>query len=301
MNATWLLRPAPARAGIPDVVLQLTAIILLLRPLDVWWVTGFVLLGAGLSLLYPSVRRTPLTWLALSALIAARIVQVWPLSDNHIYLLAYWCLAIGLALATAAPTLTLAASSRWLMGAAFAFAVLWKGLLSPDYLDGRFFRVTLLTDGRFADVLTLVGDMTADQVLDARAYLQPLPAGAELADPQWFGEPPRARALAAVVTWGGLIIEGLVAMLCLVPATGWVLTARHVSVLLFCATTYALAPVAGFGWLVATMGLAQCRREQHVVRAGYVTVFFAILLYSEIPWAGVLSDWLNGLRQGVAP
>src|SRR4026208_2182118 len=67
MWTRWL-RPHPD-GDAPDLPLQLTAIILLLRPLDVWWVTGFVLVGAGLSLLFAPVRRTPAIWLALSALI----------------------------------------------------------------------------------------------------------------------------------------------------------------------------------------------------------------------------------------
>ena len=45
--------------------------------------------------------RSPGSCCALLA--AARIVAVWPLSDNHIYLLAYWCLAIGLALGRRRP------------------------------------------------------------------------------------------------------------------------------------------------------------------------------------------------------
>ena len=60
---------------------------------------------------------------------------------------------------------------------------------------------------------------------------------------------------------------------------------------MFCATTYALAPVAGFGWLIATMGLAQCRPNQRTLRVAYITVFLLILLYSEVPWTGVLADW----------
>jgi hypothetical protein len=59
----------------------------------------------------------------------------------------------------------------------------------------------------------------------------------------------------------------------------------------FCGTTYALAPVAGFGWLLATMGLAQCHARQRVLRNAYVGVFVLILLYSEIPWTGVLAEW----------
>jgi hypothetical protein len=290
MWTRWL-RPT-REAGVPDLPLQLTALILLLRPFEIWWVTGFVLIGAGMSLLFATVRRTPITWLALSALIAARIAAVWPLSDNHIYLLAYWCLAIGLALTLPAPAAALAASSRWLLGAAFTLAFLWKGVLSPDYLDGRFFRVTLLTDDRFAEAVMLVGNMTANQIQDARAFLQPLPAGAELADPVWFGEPTELRVFGTVVTWGAFAFEGLVALLCLVPSRRLEL-ARHVVLMLFCVTTYALAPVAGFGWLLAAMGLSQCRRDQRALRTAYVAVFFLVLLYAEIPWAGVLLNWTS--------
>jgi hypothetical protein len=289
--STRWLRPNADGAGLPDLVLRLTAIVLLLRPLEVRWAAVFVLLGAVLSVLFAAVRRSPITWLALALLIGAHIVEVWPVSDNHIYLLAYWCLAIGIALATTAPAVALGSSSRWLTGAAFTFAVIWKGILSPDYLDGRFFRVTLLTDDRFADAVMLVGDMTAGQIRDARAFLQPLPEGAELADADWFGEPPRLRMFGSVVTWGGILLEGLVAVLSLIPLPAWAASARHLALLLFCVTTYALAPVAGFGWLLVTMGLAQCRPDERILQAAYVVVFVLVLLYAEIPWAGVLAHW----------
>ena len=162
---------------------------------------------------------------------AARIVVVWPLSDNHIYLLAYWCLAIGLALSSPTPAATLSASSRWLLGAAFAMAVLWKAVLSPDYVDGRFFRVTLLTDERFADASLVFGGLSRDQMAQNRKFLEPLPEGAELLDPPAFVEPPRLRAFAAVATWGGLTLEALVALLCLIPAGERIELARHAALL----------------------------------------------------------------------
>ena len=288
---TRLLRPADDADGVPDSVLTLTAIILLLRPLDVWWLAPFVLAAACLSLILRPVRRAPLTWVVVAVLVAIRIVYVWPLSDNHIYLLAYWCLAMGLALSGPIPAATLSASSRWLLGAAFAMAVLWKAVLSPDYVDGRFFRVTLLTDERFADASLVFGGLSRDQMAVNRKFLEPLPEGAALLEPPAFVEPPRLRAFSAIATWGGLALEALVALLSLIPAEGRIQLARHASLLLFCATTYALAPVAGFGWLLATMGLAQCRPGQRMLRGAYVAVFILILLYSEIPWAGVLAGW----------
>jgi hypothetical protein len=274
-----------------DPVLQLTAIVLLLRPFDIWWITPFALAAACLSLLFPQVRRSPLTWLLLALLTAARIAAVWPLADNHIYLLAYWCLAIALALGSRTSATTLASSSRWLLGAAFAMAVLWKAVLSPDYVDGRFFRVTLLTDVRFADASLVFGGLTPDQMAQNRKFLEPLPEGAELLDPPPFVEPARLRMLGRLTTWGGLVLESLIALLCLCPARRLTQAARHVALLFFCATTYALAPVAGFGWLIAVMGLAQCRPTQRVARAAYIAAFLLILMYAEVPWTGVLADW----------
>jgi hypothetical protein len=285
-----LLRPVHDQDGVADPVLTLTAIVLLLRPLDVWWVAAFVLPAACLSLLSRTVRRAPLTWILLALFVGARIVVLWPLSDNHIYLLAYWCLAIGLALSSTAPAATLSASSRWLLGGAFGMAILWKAVLSPDYLDGRFFRVTLLTDQRFADAALVFGGLSRDQMAQNRAFLDPLPNGAELLSPPPFVEPPRLRAFAAITTWSGLILEGLIALTCLIPLRRLDI-ARHVLLLAFCVTTYALAPVAGFGWLIATMGLAQCRPRQRLLLGAYVAVFILILMYSEVPWAGVLADW----------
>jgi len=164
--------------------------------------------------------------------------------------------------------------------------------LSPDYLDGRFFRVTLLTDDRFADAAMLVGDMTEAQIREAREFLQPLPAGAELADPVWFGEPPRLRLFGMAVTWIGFLLEAIVAALCLGVARAGSMS-RHVALMIFCVTTYALAPVAGFGWLLSTMGIAQCGTAQRAARHAYVCVFFLILLYSEIPWTGLLRHWTS--------
>ena len=86
-------------------------------------------------------------------------------------------------------------------------AIIWKAVLSPDYLDGRFFHVTLLTDPRLEDVTRLFGGLTAQQLDESREYLQPLPEGAELLDEPSLAEPRSFRLLAAVSTWGLLAVE----------------------------------------------------------------------------------------------
>ena len=151
----------------------------------------------------------------MAVLIAIRIAGDWPLADNHIYLLCYWTLAIALALRAPAPSSALATTSRWLIGLAFALAVLWKTVLSPDFLDQRFFRVTLLTDPRFGVVAQLIGGLSADELEANRTALAPLPHGAELLDSPEIHEPARLRAFAAIATWGVLVLEAAVSLLML--------------------------------------------------------------------------------------
>jgi hypothetical protein len=276
--------------AVADTSLRLTLVVLLLRPMGPWYTRAGLLLVAALGAVAPSALRAPATWLTLSLLVTVRLVADWPLADNHIYLLAYWCLAIALALRAATPAATLARSSRLLIGLAFLCAVLWKGVLSPDYLDGRFFRVTLLTDDRFSGAAMLTGLSAAD-LADNRAYLTPLPDGAALLDPPTLREPPALRLLGVVATWGGLVLEGAVAILFLWPSPRrTVVAVSHAAIVTFCVATYALAPVAGFGWLLLAMGQASVDPAARGWRRVYLAVFLLVLLYAEVPWSDLIAS-----------
>ena len=273
-----------------EIPLRLTAIALLLRPMGPWFVRPAILAAAAVVLIAPRALRTPAVWATLFALVAVRIADDWPLADNHIYLLAYWTLAIALSLRAVDVSQALSTTSRWLLGLAFAFAVLWKVLLSPDFIDGRFFRVTLLTDPRFAEAAMLIGGLS-DQDLEAnRRALAPLPDGAALAEPLAVIEPTRLRALAIVSTWGIVLLEAGVAVMMLAPGRWIDSRLRHAFLLAFCLVTYAFAPVAGFGWLLLVMGAAQTDATDVWERRAYVAVFLVVLFYSEVPWAGLLLD-----------
>jgi hypothetical protein len=273
-----------------DVALRLTAVVVLLRPMGAWYVGPAILGLAALTLVSAPALRLPVVWLSLAGLIAVRIVDDWPLADNHIYLLAYWCLAAAIALRAGEPVESLASSGRWLIGLSFACAVVWKALLSPDFLDSRFFRVTLLTDPRLVHAAQLVGGLSDEQMEANSQALEPLPQGAELAEPPIVVEPARLRVFARVSTWGVLMLEAAVAALMLMPSVRFVAAARHAALLAFCVTTYAFAPVAGFGWLLLVMGTAQVEPHQTWLRTLYVIVFMVILAYTEVPWAGLVLD-----------
>jgi hypothetical protein len=271
-----------------ETPLRLTAIILLLRPMGPWYVRPVLLALAASVLLWPRALQTPAVWAAVTTAIALAIASDWPLADNHIYLLAYWTLGIALALRSTGAAESLAIVSRRLIGLSFALAVLWKAVLSPDFLDGRFFRVTLLTDPRFTEATMLMTGLSAEDLDRNREMLDVLPDGAVLLDPPKLVEPTRLRAFAAVSTWGILALEALVACVMLMPRFPWVVPVRHTALIAFCAVTYAFAPVSTFGWILLAMGMAQTGPAEIWRRRLYAAASLAVLLYGEVPWTSML-------------
>ena len=266
-----------------SLALRLTLLSLLLRPIGAGGLRPALLVLAGAGLVLPGALRRPALWLALAALTGWRVIADWPLADNHAYLLSYWCLAIGLALLAPEPRAALAWNGRALLGLAFALATLWK-LLSPDYLDGRFFRVTLIEDPRLAPFATHVGGLDPELLAERRAYLGMHRDGPILPEGDAPDEPPRFRAVARAATFGTFGLEAAVAVAFLAPLgrRSWL---RHALLLGFCAVTYAIAPVVSFGWLLLAMGVAQCGPDQRRIRLAYLAVFALLLLYLHAPWA----------------
>lgn len=275
-----------AAMDLVDLTLRLTLLTLLLHPIGDWLLRPIILGLVSSSFLFPGLLRNPWLWGVLTVLTGLRVAIDWQLADNHGYLLCYWCLAVTLALVSHDPRDCLALNGRLLIGWAFAFATLWK-LLSPDYLDGRFFRVMMLSDLRFAEFAQLAGGLTPDLFDTLREFvhqhvdgplLEPLPTPAA---------PNRFLWLAHFLTLWTVGIEGAVAVTFLWPLGRGLSRMRNIVLLSFCVTTYAVATITGFGWLLLAMGVAQCGPKRWT-RFFYLAVFGLILFYSHVPWA----EWL---------
>ena len=106
----WIT-PLPGAAH-TDVLLRLTLIELLLRPAGPLGSTALDPDTGRHGMIATPVLRAPLTWCVLSFLLAGRIVADWPLPDNRIYLLTYWCLGIGLVFRFSYSERMLATTSR---------------------------------------------------------------------------------------------------------------------------------------------------------------------------------------------
>ena len=67
------------------------------------------------------------------------------------------------------------------------------------------------------------------------------------------------------------------AVLFIAPLRG---AARHVVLIAFCASAYALAPVESFGWLLLALGAAAAPADAGRTRAAYVACFALLIVYS---------------------
>lgn len=276
-----------------DLALRLTLLGLVLHPVGHQFMRPWIFGVAGAGLLFPALLRQPTLWGALTLLTASRVALDWPLSDNHAYLLSYWCLAVTLSRFEKEPNRVLALNGRWLIALVFGFATLWKVLLAPDFVDGTFFRVTLLVDPRFEALTRLVGGLSVEQIDAARVALGRHSDGGALesvaaATPSvWLDQ------LAMAITGWTLAIEfAITVTFCWWQGRG-PSKHREAFLILFCVSTYAIATVEGFGWLLIAMGVAQCDADRVRTRIAFLATFVLILFYREVSWLTWLVDLIG--------
>jgi hypothetical protein len=125
-----------------------------------------------------------------------------------------------------------------------------------------------------------------------------LPAGAEVIGGPVFFEPAALRRLGLALTWGGFLLEAALACAFLLSRLAPLHRSRDMLLMNFAVVTYAAAPVARFGWLLAAMGCAQqCDPDRVGLRAGCLAVFALVLAYSETPLVPLLlRSWFRARR-----
>ena len=270
-----------------DLAATMTALYFVGKPPSEWYLQlPLVCLGVA-ALLWRSLLRSKGFWMLACYVCAARVVIGYWTVDNHIFLLSYWCIALLTALWVSDSEFNLRRNARLLIGFAFFFAMIWKAVLAPDFRDGSFFRATILKDLRFQEVALVVGGLSLEDDRANRRAIQQVRRG-ELEEAELV-QPEALVRTAKIVTWWTLIIEGLVAILFLLPTTWWASRWRDLALLGFVWTTYPIATVLGFGWLLVILGAAQSARGGWV-RGAYVLSFFLVLAFSLVPWAAWLTN-----------
>jgi hypothetical protein len=188
----------------------------------------------------------------------------------------------------------LATSSRWLIGLCMLLAAIWKFSM-PDYGDGSFFQFTLLADERFAHFTAAVAGVPQNVLADNRLLATLLQEGhlvGASVQSVALGSSPAVTSIAWLMTGWTILIEGLLAIAFLVPDSRRVATARNLLLLIFATTTYLIAPVRGFGWMLMLLGAAQCEERDRGFRPLYLAAIVLIQAYT-LPVAAVWSRLMH--------
>ena len=261
-----------------SICLALSAVLVIINGHTLWWVKGpcYALMVAALAV--PVLQTRPWLWFATAFFVGCGTINEWATADNHKYLMAYWLIAVGCVCVAKADFRreVLYSNGRWLMVAVMGFATFWK-LTSSSYMLGDFFEYTFLTDQRFRGFVAFMTDVSPQQLAENTALVDRLHFSPELdLSPHSLNTSSQVHWLARLTTWWTVLIEGTTMVLFLLPTKfkyGWL---RHVVLLGFAATTYAIAPVAGFGCLLMLLGMSQCIDRHKSFFSVYVAMFIAI-------------------------
>lgn len=256
----WLA-PLAAPERRADVAGGVTLVVLLLSTEPTWVMQVGVGSLAAAAVVDRRLLRSAAYWFAVLAVYVIGVSRVALLIDNHEWLLGYWLLALGVSRLGEEPAASLATSARLLIGLAFAFATLWK-LATPDYTSGNMFHAFLLFDPRFVGVGPAFSGLSLEAAAQNYALFGIIETVADADVTLPVADDPGVRRVALAMTGWTVAIEGLVAVCSLAPPESVVGRARHGALLVFLYTTYMLAPVIGFGWVLIAMGLAQAPLER---------------------------------------
>lgn len=263
------------------------------------WVGGpdlhlkYAIKGVALcGLLIPSRYLKDLwLWSALLFLFSMKTYLNWWTQDNHLFVLTYWCLAQVLAISSQKTEYTLSESARWLLGGTFFFATLWKGFLSPDFVDGTYFYFSFLTDKRFAEEALLFSGWESSQ-LSLAAFYQ---LRNESIDQLILQSSTSLKNWAIMITWWTVLIEGALAFVFLWPFKGAGKLSRHFLLLLFSWTTYFAMPITTFAWTLLSIGVSTASFQQRKILGAYFLTFILVLTYS----SGEIQQIIYGFLQGI--
>lgn len=278
---TTLALRNPARALSADgttLVLRATPLVALVNaPASVLVIIAGAL---ALAVLSDDARlHSPWPWLCTAAAGLAWDLLHWHGLDDHIFLMHYWLLAVGMSRFATDRARALDRAATSLIGLTFLIAVVAK-LAWGDVLSGRFYRAMLFLDDRTTWLARLAGisDPDANYALVQRVHTDGM---VTLDGGNW------SSLVAAALVVGTLAIEGTLAVAYLGPSSSRVLLRLRVPMLVtFCIATYAIIPVAGFGSLLLLMAAAE-RRLGHRLRVSLLLSPLALLAWAEV-W-----EWLH--------
>jgi len=261
------------------------------------WVTGDrweyftpVLILAGLALVLPGFYKSKYLWYSIAFIFILKTISEWWFQDNHLFVNTYWAIAIAFALSFKDVKKVLAANARLMVGLVFSFAIVWK-FLSPDFISGSYFHYSFLTDVRFIEEATLLGDVSRSEIDSNIRKLNEFEAAGT--DQVELASSDRIKSLTHLITWHTVVIELLLAVLFLLPARLRISRYRNYLLIVFVLTTYLAMPIHSFAWLIIAIGISQVKDDEKPDKAILIACLPVMLIYQYVPFMQWLSDYFN--------
>jgi hypothetical protein len=271
----------------------LTLVLTVILGFDYWLFRAVAQICLLTFVLHPPSIRSPLLWLALALAGTITTIVGWERIDNHKYLLDYWLwvlFIVHLFSQLEQQRRILLFNARFFLCLIFLAASAQK-LSSPSYRSGEMFEYYLYVDARFKAFGKLIGiDPSTPDAVKRRIMFLRSPFAEVEGNGVHIAGSDRARVAALAMTWWDASFQLLIGALLLFRRRRADEIA-HILLLFFIFTTYLPAPVFGFGWILAIMGLTLAKDAFPKIATAYVVCFFAILLY-QLPWR----DWVLGLN-----
>ncbi len=261
-----------------ELVLRLSVLLLVVASDKSPVLFALGLAACGVTFFLPELLRRPAFWFTIAAVQATRNIAAWTTVDDHIILVNYWCLAIGLSLLSPQPLDNLSLNGRLLIGLTFLFAALWK-TTSTEYMDSSFFKYCLLLDDRFLYVTKALGGLTNTQLAENYSMVARLREPTSSLTEVALHSSTTIDLLSMFLTWWTLAIEWTMALAFLMGSRTILAPVRNLVLLLFAASTYVVVPVGGFGTTLMVLGFAQSEDAQPRARKALVIGFYALVLY----------------------
>lgn len=280
-----------ARSNLVDLISLLSLFMVLVFPFPEWLFQITADLCLLLFLVRPRSIRNPLFWFSLALCASIGVIRDWHAVDNHKYLLLYWLWILFLCHLLAEPQWQrriLLFNARFFLCFVFLVSGAQK-LSSPTYRSGEMFEYYLYADSRFTAFGKLIGiDPSVPDAVQKRIALFRSPYSKPENDELELPGIDRARIAALILTWWDALLQLSIGVLLFfaLRATDQL---GHILLLIFIFTTYLPAPIFGFGWILAVMGLTLAKDNFPKIAAVYMLSFVAVILY-QIPWR----DWVLG-------
>jgi hypothetical protein len=263
--------------------LRMAAIAILLGAANPWYVSAPIgALTAG-ALVSVRLARSWIVWSAIAVFLFGYLLLDWAQADNHRYLFAYTAMLVALALErNCRPRNIIVPGSAYLIGLSMLFATFQK-LTSATYVSTDFFRYTLLTDERFANLVHAFSGVSQEQLFENReAQQRLLSMNTSLASTIPVRGWTQVGPLATFLTVWTATVEVLIGACFMLNRLGGLLTWGHGLLLLFIISTYPVATVPGFAWILCSLGaMATLEHPQgRLIRRGYILCFLTVFAFT---------------------